>query len=31
MTLEKGYGTKNWSLSTSEAGAANIIYDSSGY
>lgn len=31
MTLEKGYGTKNWSLSASEAGTTNIVYDSSGY
>lgn len=31
LTLEKGYGTKIWSLSTSEAGPLNIIYDSSGY
>ena len=31
MTLEKGYGTKNWSLSASEGGISNIIYDSSGY
>lgn len=31
LTLEKGYGTKIWSLSTSEAGLLNIIYDSSGY
>lgn len=31
ITLEKGYGTKNWSLSASEAGTTNTIYDSSGY